>query len=318
MSTNIQPNNTPSQVTMPDPNNLVKPVIVDKRSSAGMRWLRLLLRSKTGTIGLFIVLGMAIISIFAPYIAPHDPAQMNPADMLKPPVWMEGGKEEFILGTDNLGRDLLSRIIYGSQISLLVGICAVVVAGIIGIIVGIVAGYYGGFLDNVLMRIVDSFLAIPNILFILVVIGVFGPSLLTLILVIGATNWVTYARVIRGEVLSIKEREFVKASYSIGTRHTKIMYQHILPNVFSSFIVISTLSVATTIILEASLSFLGLGIQPPTVSWGGMLSAGRNYLATSWWVATFPGIAITITVLGIIFLGDWLRDVLDPRSQARR
>jgi peptide/nickel transport system permease protein len=309
VSTNIQPNGTSS---------LVKPVIVDKRASAGMRWLRLLLRSKTGTLGLLIVLSMFIISIFAPFIAPHDPAQMNPSVMLKPPVWMEGGEPGYILGTDNLGRDLLSRIMYGSQISLLVGICAVVVAGIIGIVVGIAAGYYGGLLDNVLMRIVDSFLAIPNILFILVVIGVFGPSILTLILVIGATNWVTYARVIRGEVLSIKEREFVKASYSIGTRHIKIMYQHILPNVFSSFIVISTLSVATTIILEASLSFLGLGIQPPTVSWGGMLSAGRNYLATSWWVATFPGIAITITVLGIIFLGDWLRDVLDPRSQARR
>jgi peptide/nickel transport system permease protein len=309
MSTNTQP------VTS---STAVKPVIQDKRTSAWLRWLRLILRSKTGTLGLIIVLFIFIISIFAPYIAPHDPAQMNPSVMLKPPVWMEGGEEGYILGTDNLGRDLLSRIIYGSQISLLVGICSVIVAGIIGVAAGLIAGYYGGFVDNVLMRLVDSFLAIPNILFILVVISVLGPGVLTLIFVIGATNWVTYARVVRGEVLSIKEREFVRAAKSIGTRNRKIIMQHVLPNVISSFIVISTLSVATTIILEASLSFLGLGIQPPTVSWGGMLSSGRNYLATSWWVATFPGVAITIAVLGIIFLGDWLRDVLDPRSQARR
>jgi peptide/nickel transport system permease protein len=309
MSTNTQPATSSTSI---------KPVIQQQRTSSWLRWMRLLLRSKTGTVGFLIVLSIVFISIFAPYIAPHDPAQMNPSVMLKPPVWMEGGEEGYILGTDNLGRDLLSRILYGSQISLLVGICAVIVAGIIGVAVGLIAGYYGGFLDNALMRIVDAFLAIPGILFILVVIGVFGPSLITLILVLGATNWVTYARVVRGEVLSIKEREFVKAAKSIGTRHRKIILQHILPNVFSSFIVISTLSVATTIILEASLSFLGLGIQPPTVSWGGMLSAGRNYLATSWWVATFPGIAITITVFGIIFLGDWLRDVLDPRSQGRR
>lgn len=296
----------------------VKPVIVNKRPNSLLRWTRLLFRSKTGTVGFMIVITIFLVSIFASYIAPHDPAKMNPALMLKPPVWMEGGVSGHVLGTDNLGRDILSRIIFGSQVSLLVGICAVVVAGLIGVTVGLVAGYYGGFLDNALMRLVDSFLAIPNILFILVVLSVYGPSIMTLILVIGATNWVTYARVVRGEVLSVKEREFVRAAKSIGTRNRKIITQHILPNVFSSFIVISTLSVATTIILEASLSFLGLGIQPPTVSWGGMLSSGRNYLATSWWVATFPGVAITLTVLGIIFLGDWLRDVLDPRSQGRR
>lgn len=302
----------------PQKSSTVKPVVTNNRPSSLLRWTRLLLRSKTGTVGLIIVFIVFFIAIFAPYIAPHDPAKTNPAVMLKPPVWLEGGEEGYILGTDNLGRDLLSRIIYGSQISLLVGICSVIIAGIIGIAAGLIAGYYGGFIDNVLMRLVDSFLAIPNILFILVVISVLGPGVLTLIFVIGATNWVTYARVVRGEVLSIKEREFVRAAKSIGTRNRKIIMQHVLPNVISSFIVISTLSVATTIILEASLSFLGLGIQPPTVSWGGMLSSGRNYLATSWWVATFPGVAITIAVLGIIFLGDWLRDVLDPRSQTRR
>jgi peptide/nickel transport system permease protein len=282
-----------------------------------MRLGKLLLQSSTGTVGFIIVLLVFFVAIFADAIAPHDPAVNNLSDMLKPPVWLEGGSSTYFLGTDNLGRDILSRIIHGTRISLLVGIVSVILAGIIGMVIGITAGFYGGIIDNILMRIVDSFLAIPSILFILVVLAVFEPSVMVLIAVIGLTNWVTYARVVRGEVLSIKEREYVKASRSIGTKNIVIMLKHIFPNVISSFIVISTLSVAT-IILEASLSFLGLGIQPPTVSWGGMLTDGRNYLATNWWIATFPGIAITITVLGIIFLGDWIRDVLDPRTQLRK
>jgi peptide/nickel transport system permease protein len=282
------------------------------------RWTRLLLRSYTGTVGMFIVLSVIFVSIFAKWLAPHDPNLINAASMMKPPFWIEGGSVEYLLGTDNLGRDILSRIIMGSQISLLVGVSAVLLAGCIGVIVGLLAGYYGGILDNVFMRIVDSFLAIPTILFALVILTIFGPSVPTLIIVLGVTNWVAYARIIRGEVLSIKEREFVKAARSIGVRNHMIIRQHILPNVISPFIVISTLSVATTIIMEASLSFLGLGIQPPTISWGGILSDGRDYLATSWWLSTFPGIAITITVLGIIFVGDWLRDVLDPRSFSRK
>ncbi|WP_240033930.1 ABC transporter permease [Planococcus salinus] len=288
-----------------------------KKPSSFKRWSKLLLRSKTGTVGLVIVLFVFLVAVLAPVLAPHDPAAINAANMLKPPFWMEGGSTAHLLGTDNLGRDILSRIIYGSQISLLVGITSVVVAGIIGVTVGLIAGYYGGFIDNALMRLVDSFLAIPTILFALVILSVFGPSVITLIFVLGATNWVNYARLVRGEVLTIKERDFVRAAHSIGVKSNKIITRHLLPNVISSFIVISTLSVATTIILEASLSFLGLGVQPPTVSWGSILSDGRDYLATSWWLATFPGVAITITVLGIIFLGDWLRDVLDPRSKAK-
>ncbi len=305
----------------PQPNISTPPVLkenVNKRPNPFVRWMRLLLRSKTGTVGLIIVLAIVLVSIFAEALAPHQPAEINPANMLQPPVWQEGGSSEHVLGTDNLGRDILSRIIYGSQVSLLVGISAVVLAGFIGVTVGLIAGFYGGFIDNVLMRLVDSFLAIPTILFALVILSIFGPSVLTLIFVLGVTNWVNYARLVRGEVLSIKEREFVKAARSIGVRNNKIILRHLLPNVASPFIVISTLSVATTIILEASLSFLGLGIQPPMVSWGGILSDGRDYLATSWWVATFPGVTITITVLGIIFLGDWLRDVLDPRAQSSK
>ncbi|MEN2465964.1 ABC transporter permease [Ornithinibacillus sp. JPR2-1] len=287
-----------------------------KRNSIA-RWGRLLLVSKTGTVGLIIVVLVTLVAIFADVLTPHNPAQNNLQDMLKPPFWEEGGSTTYILGTDNLGRDILSRIIIGTRVSLMVGVFSVLVAGVVGMIIGIVAGYYGGIIDNVLMRIVDAFLAIPSILFILVVLAVFEPSILVLILVIGFTNWVSYARVVRGEVLSVKEREFVKASRSIGTKNRVIMVKHVLPNVISSFIVISAMSVATAIILEASLSFLGLGIQPPDVSWGSMLTDGRNYLATNWWLATFPGIAITITVLGIILLGDWIRDVLDPRIQTK-
>lgn len=304
--------------------NLNNPTINDseqttqlKKKNSFQRWTRMLLKSKTGTVGMLIVLVVTFVSVFAGYLAPYDPAIIDPTKILKPPFWLDGGSTANVLGTDNLGRDILSRIIYGSRVSLLVGVASVILAGIIGVFVGLVAGYYGGWLDTVLMRLVDSFLSIPNILFALVFLSVFGPSVPTLIIVLGITNWVAYARIVRGETLSIKEREFVKAARSIGVKNNKIIGRHVLPNVISSFIVISTLSVATTIILEASLSFLGLGVQPPTVSWGGILSDGRDYLATSWWLATFPGIAITVTVLGIIFLGDWLRDVLDPRSQGR-
>ncbi|NOU96886.1 ABC transporter permease subunit [Paenibacillus sp. LMG 31456] len=286
-----------------------------KGTSRLPKWLRLLLKSKTGTTGFIILTIVTVTAIFAPWIAPYDPVEQHVVDMLAPPFWLEGGSSKYILGTDNLGRDLLSRIIYGSQVSLIVGLFAVIVAGAIGLTVGLVSGFYGGWIDNVFMRLVDSFLAIPNILFTLVILKLTGPGLMTLIVVLGVTNWVVYARVIRSEVLSLKEREFVRAARSIGVRDGAIMFKHLLPNVFSSFSVIATLSMATTIISEASLSFLGLGIQPPIVSWGGMLSTGREYLATNWGLATFPGLAITITTLGIIFLGDWLRDVFDPRSQ---
>lgn len=305
------------QLNIQTKKEVIKPVTKDFKVNPLMKWIKLLFQSKTGTLGFFILIAVICTSIFAPVLAPHDPAATNISKMLKPPFWMDGGDLSYPLGTDNLGRDILSRLIYGSQISLLVGICSVVVAGIIGMIVGLVAGFFGGLIDNLLMRIVDSFLSIPNILFSLVILSVLNPGIITLIFVIGITNWVTYARIIRSEVLTIKEMDYIRAAKSIGLKNVSIAFKHALPNVFSSFIVVSTLSVATTIILEASLSFLGLGIQPPTVSWGEMLSSGRNYLATNWWVATFPGVAITTTVLGIILLGDWLRDVLDPRSQGR-
>lgn len=275
-----------------------------------------LLKSKTGMVGLVIVLFVTLVAIFAPALAMYDPAATDVSNRLVPPFWLEGGNTNFLLGTDNLGRDILSRIIYGSRVSLLVGISAVILAGIIGMFLGLLAGFYGKIWDFIIMRTVDSFLAIPNILFMLIILAIVGPSLTTLILVLGGTSWVVYARMVRSETLSVKERDYVSSARAIGSKNFRIITKYILPNVLSSFIVIATLNVASTIIAEASLSFLGLGIQSPEVSWGLMLSDGREYLATSWWVATFPGLAITITVLGVIFLGDWLRDVLDPRIKS--
>lgn len=280
-------------------------------------WMKLLFKSKTGTIGFFIILLILLIAPFAHLLAPYDPAETNPAHMLQPPFWLEGGSTEHILGTDNLGRDILSRMIYGTRVSLLVGITSVMIAGAIGALLGLISGYYGGMIDTIIMRLVDAFIAIPGLLMTLVILTIVEPSLWTLIIVLGVTNWVRYARIVRGEVLSIKEREFVKAAQSIGVKDFTIIFRHLLPNISSSLIVTATLSVASTIIAEASLSFLGMGVQPPTVSWGMMLNTGKDYLAESWWVATFPGIAITITALGIIFLGDWLRDVFDPKMHMK-
>jgi len=288
-----------------------------KPPGALAHWLTLLGQSKTGMTGLVIVVCIIGVAIFAPWLAPHDPSKVDLSLMLTPPAWLENGSMAHLLGTDNLGRDVFSRILYGSRVSLLVGVCAVLLSGCIGTTLGITAGFYGGWVGTAIMRLTDSLLALPAMLIMLVIIGVFGPSLMTLIFVMACTKWVPYCRLMRGEVLSLKERDFIRAAWSIGTRNHTIMLRHLLPNVFSTLIVISTLSVGTAIISESSLSFLGLGIQPPEISWGYMLSEGQAYLSTSWWIATFPGVALTLTVIGIIFLGDWLRDVADPRLQGR-
>ncbi|MFK0521571.1 ABC transporter permease [Paenibacillus illinoisensis] len=280
-------------------------------------WKQLII-SKTGMLGSVLVLLVVLIAICAPLLTSHDPAAVDPLNRLKPPAWLDGGASEHWLGTDNLGRDMWSRIVYGARVSLIVGMGAVIVSGVIGAILGLLSGFYGKWLDAVIMRVGDAFMAIPTILFMLVVMAIVGPGITTLIFVIGVTNWVPFTRIVRSEVLSIKERDFVHAARSIGAKNGRLIIKHILPNILSSFIVICGMNVGTTIIMEASLSFLGLGIKPPDVSWGGMLSDGRQYVATSWWVATFPGLAITFTVLGVIFLGDWLRDVLDPRTETNK
>lgn len=292
---------------------------MEKKEKKGiLHWLRLLFKSPVGTVGFVTLLLVILASVFAGQLSPYDPAKQNLLDKLMPPAWCEGGSASHLLGTDSLGRDVLTRCLYGARISLVVGVCSVAVAGVIGTVLGLLSGYYGGWIDSLIMRIADAFHAIPRILLAMVVLFVMGPSVFTLIMVIGVTNWVTYARMIRSEVLTIKEKEYIKASRTIGVTDREIILRHVLPNVAAQFIVVSTISVASSIIIEATMSFLGLGIQPPTVSWGVMLADGRNYLATNWWVCTFPGVAITVTVMGIMFLGNWLRDVLDPKNQGIR
>ncbi|MDR3331587.1 MAG: ABC transporter permease [Synergistaceae bacterium] len=276
---------------------------------------RLLLKSPSGMIGFIIICAVVFIALFADVLTPYEPDTIDLMAMTTPPAWVDGGSGAYLLGTDVLGRDVLTRILIGSRISLIVGIFAVVVAGLIGTVFGILSGYCGGWVDALIMRITDSFHSIPMILFGMVALAVVGPGMTTLICVIGITSWPFYARMIRSETLSLKNQEFVRAARTIGTSTFMIMAKHILPNVMPSFIVVSTLSVAGSILTEATLSFLGLGIQPPQVTWGVMLADGRNYLATNWWISTFPGIALSTTVLGIMLLGNWLRDVLDPKNQ---
>jgi peptide/nickel transport system permease protein len=278
--------------------------------------LRRLLGSLSATLGLTILALFIATALLAPWLAPHPPTQPNLLARLQPPAWA-GGSSAFLLGTDQLGRDILSRLIYGSRIALFVGFVGVILAATIGVSLGLLSGYFGGWVDTLIMRLVDTLIAIPNVILYLTVLGVFGPSLTILILVIGCINWTTFARIVRAEVLSVKQREFVEASRASGQYVHRIILQHVLPNITAPIIVVATLNTATVIILEASLSFLGLGVQPPTVTWGRMLSDGRSYVATAWWLATFPGLCITLLGLSLIFMGDWLRDVLDPRIRGR-
>lgn len=279
------------------------------------RVLRELVRNKAALGGLLVLLAVIASAILAPMIAPYDPTAQEITHRLKPPGWASPGGGLNVLGTDHLGRDILSRIIFGARISLIIGLSAVALAGTLGTLMGLVAGYRGGRVDDLCMRLTDTMLAMPFILLALAVIAVLGPSLRNIIFVLGITGWVSYARVVRAEVLTLRTREFVAAAQALGGRGGRIIFRHLLPNVLTPVIVIATLEVARMIILESALSFLGLGIQPPTPTWGGMLADGRAYLSTAWWLATFPGLCIMLTVLGINLLGDWLRDVLDPRLQ---
>jgi peptide/nickel transport system permease protein len=281
------------------------------------RLLRLWARSVTAVVGTTLVLAFVVMAAFAPWVAPHPPNETDLRARQLPPAWIDGGRVEHLLGTDQLGRDLLSRLVYGSRVALLVGLGGVILTAAVGVTLGLLAGYLGGRVDTIISRVIDTLLAIPPVLLYLVALGVFGPSLTMLIIIIGLVNWTTFARVVRGEVLSVGQREFVEAARANGARAARVMLRHVLPNVTAPILVVATLNVATIILLEASLSFLGFGVQPPTVTWGRMLADGRNYLATAWWLATFPGVAITLLGLGLLFVGDWLRDVLDPRLRGR-
>jgi peptide/nickel transport system permease protein len=265
--------------------------------------------------GLAVIAAVVLVAVFAPALSPSDPVKNRLLDRLTPPMWASGGSARHPLGTDTLGRDVLSRLLHGARVSLLVGVAAVLIAGAVGVALGLVAGYRGGWPDDLLMRVGDIQLAFPVLLLGVAVISVLGASLTNMVLVLGASGWVTYARIARGETLSLKEREFVAAARALGAPARHLVTRHLLPNVLPPIVVVATFSVARTIIAEASLSFLGLGLPPPAPSWGAMLDEGRNYITTGWWLALFPGLAILLLVLAINLCGDWLRDALDPRME---
>ena len=262
--------------------------------------------------GFFLIL-LVVVSLSAPLVAPQDPKEVDVRLRLKPPAWAEGGSVSHVLGTDALGRDVLSRLIYGGRVSILVGLSSVLISGAIGIALGLVSGFFGGKLDDLISGFSEIQLAFPFILLAITIMAVIGPGLFNIILVLGVSRWVAYGRVVRGQVISIREREFVEATHALGYPLHRILFMQVLPNTLSPLIVIATFAVAGNIISESSLSFLGLGVPPSVVTWGGMLSEGREYLRGAWWMATFPGLAIMATVLSINLIGDWLRDYMDPR-----
>ena len=284
--------------------------------TAAWSFLKRLLSNPITGFGALVLATFVVMALLAPQLAPFDPGAPSLRVRLAPPSWA-GGPEQHLLGTDHLGRDILSRLIYGSRVALAISVVGVTLQALLGIALGVLAGYFGGWLDTAISRLIDTLIAIPNTILYLTVLAVFGPSIIGLVLVIGLVGWTTFARVVRAETLSVRNREFVEAARALGQHTPIVLLRHVLPSILAPIIVIATLNVATVIILEASLSFLGFGVQPPTVTWGRMLADGRNYVATAWWLATFPGLFITLLCLAFIFLGDRLRDVLDPRLRGR-
>jgi peptide/nickel transport system permease protein len=262
---------------------------------------------------ILVIATMVFMAVFAPLLAPYSPIDQTLRDKLLPPFWLEGGSFKYVLGTDAFGRDILSRLIYGARISLLVAILALTAGGGVGLVIGIVAGYLGGVVESILMRLVDAAFTFPAILFALLLAVTLGQGLGTLVIAISLLLWASFARVIRGEVLALKQRDFVALAKVRGCSEPRIMLTHILPNVLNTFMVLVTLNIGVVVIAEASLSFLGAGIPPPTPTWGLMVSEGRGRIVEAWWVSLIPGLAITALVISVNVFGDWLRDRLDPR-----
>jgi ABC-type dipeptide/oligopeptide/nickel transport system permease subunit len=279
------------------------------------RTLRKLLSHRGAVVGAFITLIVLIAAVFAPLVTPDDPYAIDPNRRLMPPAWLEGGQGKYLLGTDHVGRDVLSRIVYGSRISTAVGLSAVAISATLGVTLGLLAGFYGGITERIILFCADVQIAFPFYLLAISIIAAVGSGFGTVIIVFGVAGWVIYARVVRGTVLSLREREFVEAARALGGGHGRIILHHVLPNILTPVIILATLRVASVIVWESALSFLGLSVPPPTPTWGRMLAEGRNYLANAWWAATFPGLAIMTTVLGVNMLGDGLRDALDPRLE---
>ncbi|QWA14063.1 ABC transporter permease [Sodalis ligni] len=274
---------------------------------------RSLAASKIGLIGWVVLLLLLLGALSTSLLPLPDPVHGNLLQRLKPPSYRFFTLSSHPLGTDQLGRDMFSRLLFGSRVSITVGCAAVLMGGVVGVLVGMISGYAGGITDRVLMRLVDMQLSIPLILLALMVIAAAGPSLGNLIIVLALTSWIRYARLVRGQVLALRRQEFVLSATAVGAGPWHILRYYLLPNVLTPILVIATLEFSRVILLEASLSFLGLGVQPPWPSWGRMLAEGRTYIATAWWVTTFPGLAIVLTVMSANFVGDWLRDFFDPK-----
>ena len=280
------------------------------RAGGARRGLRM---RRVPWVPILIISIIMVMAAFAPLIAPYSPIDQTLRDKLLPPVWLDGGSAKYLLGTDSFGRDILSRLVHGARVSLIVALLALTAGGGIGLVIGIVSGYLGGAVDNILMRLVDAAFTFPAILFALLLAVTMGQGMATLVIAISLLLWASFARVIRGEVLALKQRDFVALAKVRGCSAVRIMLTHILPNVMNTFMVLVTLNIGVVIIAEAARSFLGAGIPPPTPTWGLMISEGRGRIADAWWVSLIPGIAITLLVLSVNLFGDWLRDRLDPR-----
>lgn len=265
---------------------------------------------------LLVICSIVVVALFAPFLTPHDPLEQSLPRRLTPPAWEEGGTSEYLLGTDALGRDMFSRLLYGARVSLIVAVAALAAGGGVGLILGIVSGYFGGKWDALIMRAVDATLSFPTILLALLLAVTMGPGLGTVVIAVAMILWARFARVARGEVLSLKNQDFVTSAVVIGCRPVRIMIVHLLPMVLNSFMVLLTLHLGYVIIVESTLSFLGAGIPPPTPSWGQMVAEGRGRIATAWWLSMVPGLAITLLVLAFNLFGDWLRDHTDPRLRS--
>jgi ABC-type dipeptide/oligopeptide/nickel transport system permease subunit len=284
------------------------------RASAGSRAWRRFALNPAALAGALILLVVVASAIAAPWVAPHDPAKQSLLRRFTPPVWQTGGNAAYPLGTDQVGRDVLSRIIHGARVSLVVGVSAVIVSLLVGVTAGLVSGFIGGKVDTVIGTVVDVTLSFPQILLALAFVAALGPSMVTIIVVLGLTGWERYTRIVRAEVLALREKEFIEAARAIGVGRLRTIFRHILPNVMSSIVVLSTLQVAQAILAEAALSFLGVGSGRAYPTWGQMISLGRDFVTVAWWLPTLPGLAILLTVLAINLVGDRLRDALDPRS----
>jgi peptide/nickel transport system permease protein len=271
-----------------------------------------------GSAGALVIVTIVGVALGAPLLAPYDPTAIDVSHSLRAPTWGGTAAERHWFGTDALGRDVLSRVIYGARVSLLVGLASVVLAGTIGTAVGVLCGYFGGGLDTALMRIVDVQMAFPDILLAIAVMAVVGQGLVNLVAVLGFTGWSAYARIVRASVLSLREREYMQAARALGIGDGRILFRHVLPNVLAPIIVLASFGVASNIINESSLSFLGLGVKPSTATWGSILADGRDYVRDAWWLTTFAGLATMVTVAAINIMGDWLRDYLDPRLRVER